>query len=100
MSDKVFNLIRLEEKRQKDTLMMIPSENYSSKEVQEAVGSVLSNKYSEGYPGRRYYQGNKIIDEIENLAIERDKKLFVVPHANVQQYSGSPANSAGEPEYG
>jgi|SRR3972149_1355642 len=94
MSEKVFNLIRLEEKRQKETLMMIPSENYSSKAIQEAVGSVLSNKYSEGYPGRRYYQGNKFIDEIENLAIERAKKLFGVPHANVQPYSGSPANSA------
>lgn len=94
MSDKVFNLIRLEEERQRNTLMMIPSENYASKEVQKAVGSVLSNKYSEGYPGRRYYQGNKIIDEIENLAIERAKKLFGVPHANVQPYSGSPANSA------
>ena len=92
--DKIFELIKKEEVRQRDTLMMIPSENYSSKEVQKAVGSVLSNKYSEGYPGRRYYQGNKIIDEIENLAIERAKKLFGVPHANVQPYSGSPANSA------
>lgn len=92
--DKIFELIRLEEERQRNTLMMIPSENYASNEVQKAVGSVLSNKYSEGYPGRRYYQGNKIIDEIENLAIERAKKLFGVPHANVQPYSGSPANSA------
>ena len=74
--------------------MMIPSENYSSKAVREAVGSVLAHKYAEGYPGRRYYQGNKIIDEIENLAINRAKKLFRVPHANVQPYSGSPANAA------
>lgn len=91
--DKVFELIKKEEKRQKETLMMIPSENYASKAVREAVGSLLMNKYSEGYPGRRYYQGNKIIDEIETLAIERAKKLFGVPYANVQPYSGSPANS-------
>lgn len=91
--DKVFELIKKEEKRQKETLMMIPSENYASKAVREAVGSVLMNKYSEGYPGRRYYQGNKIIDEIETLAAERAKKLFGVPYANVQPYSGSPANS-------
>ncbi|OGM11211.1 serine hydroxymethyltransferase [Candidatus Woesebacteria bacterium RBG_16_39_8b] len=94
MSEKVFELIRLEEKRQRETLMMIPSENYASKATRSAQGSMLSNKYSEGYPGRRYYQGNKYIDEIENLAIERAKKLFGVPHANVQPYSGSPANSA------
>lgn len=73
---------------------MIPSENYASKAVREAVGSVLMNKYSEGYPGRRYYQGNKYIDEIENLAIAKAKKLFGVVHANVQPYSGSPANAA------
>jgi glycine hydroxymethyltransferase len=91
--DKVFELIKKEEKRQKETLMMIPSENYASKAVREAVGSVLMNKYAEGYPGRRYYQGNKIIDEIETLAAERAKKLFGVPYANVQPYSGSPANS-------
>jgi len=94
MSEKVFELIRLEEKRQRETLMMIPSENYASKAVRSAQGSMLSNKYSEGYSGRRYYQGNKYIDEIENLAIERAKKLFGVPYANVQPYSGSPANSA------
>lgn len=92
--DKVFSLIKAEEKRQRDTLMMIPSENYSSKEVRLVMGSFLAHKYSEGYPGRRYYQGNKIIDEIENLAIERAKKLFKVPHVNVQPYSGSPANAA------
>lgn len=91
--DKIFDLIKKEEVRQKETLMMIPSENYAGKAVREAVGSVLMNKYSEGYAGRRYYQGNKIIDEVEMLAIERAKKLFKVPYANVQPYSGSPANS-------
>lgn len=92
--DEVLKLIRKEEKRQRETLMMIPSENYASKAVRTAVGSVLMNKYSEGYPGRRYYQGNKIVDEIENLAIEKAKKLFGVAHVNVQPYSGSPANDA------
>ncbi len=92
--NKISDLIKKEEKRQRETLMMIPSENYASKEVREAVGSVLMNKYSEGYPGRRYYQGNKIADEVENLAIGLVKKLFKVPYANVQAYSGSPANSA------
>ena len=91
--DEVFNLIKQEEKRQEETLTLIPSENYASYAVRDAVGSILTNKYSEGYPGKRYYQGNKIIDEIENLAIDRAKKLFSVPHANVQPYSGSPANS-------
>ena len=91
--DLIKKLIKKEEIRQRDTLMMIPSENYASKYVREAVGSVLMNKYSEGYSGRRYYQGNKIIDEIETLAVERAKKLFNVPYANVQPYSGSPANS-------
>ncbi len=87
------DLIKQEEKRQKETLMMIPSENYASKEVRAAVGSVLMNKYSEGYSGRRYYQGNKIADEVESFAIEKAKKLFGVEHVNVQPYSGSPANS-------
>ena len=86
-------LVKLEEKRQKETLMLIPSENYASKNVREFVGSRLSNKYSEGYSRRRYYQGNCFIDEIETLAIEKAKKLFKVSHANVQPYSGSPANS-------
>lgn len=90
---QIHKLIKLEEERQRDTLMMIPSENYASEAVREALGSVLGNKYSEGYPDRRYYQGNKIIDQIEELAIKKAKKLFGVPHANVQPYSGSPANS-------
>ncbi|MBM3284138.1 serine hydroxymethyltransferase [Candidatus Gottesmanbacteria bacterium] len=83
-----------ETQRQKDVLEMIPSENYASSAVREALGSVLTNKYSEGYSTHRYYQGNRYIDKIETIAIERCKKLFNVPHANVQSYSGSPANSA------
>jgi len=94
MADPVFELIKQEEQRQRETLMMIPSENYAYLEVREAMGSVLGNKYAEGYPGKRYYQGNKIVDQIEQLAIERAKELFGVPHANVQPYSGSPANTA------
>lgn len=90
----IAKLIKLEEKRQQDTLMLIPSENYAPSPVREAVGSLLSNKYSEGYPGRRYYQGNKYIDKIEQLAIDRAKKVYHVPFVNVQPYSGSPANSA------
>jgi glycine hydroxymethyltransferase len=92
--DSIQKLVRKEKLRQEETLMMIPSENYTSREVREAVGSVLMNKYSEGYPGKRYYQGNKIADEVEQLAIDRAKKLFGTPHANVQPYSGTPANSA------
>ncbi len=91
---KIYEFIKQEEKRQRDVLEMIPSENYTSKAVMEALGSVLTNKYSEGYPRKRYYQGNKLVDEIETLAQERAKKLFGVPYANVQPYSGSPANTA------
>ena len=87
-------LIAHEKERQKGTLMMIPSENYASEAVLEALGSALQNKYAEGYPGRRYYQGQEWVDQIENLAIDRAKKLFDVPYANVQPYSGSPANAA------
>jgi len=94
VDSKIAELIRREKERQEDTLMMIPSENYASPAVLEALGSVAQNKYAEGYPGKRYYQGNQNIDEIETLAIERAKKLFAVPHVNVQSYSGSPANSA------
>jgi len=92
--DKVFELIEKEEKRQKSQIHLIPSENFASEDVKKAVGSVLTNKYAEGYAGRRYYQGNSVVDEIENLAIETGKKLLGVPHINVQPYSGSPANSA------
>ena len=91
--NRIPELIKDEEKRQQDSLMMIPSENYASKAVREAVGSVLMNKYSEGYAGKRYYQGNIIIDEIENFAIGKAKELFGVEHVNVQPYSGSPANT-------
>lgn len=91
---EIGKLISNEEKRQQEVLEMIPSENYASKAVREALGSVLTNKYSEGYANKRYYQGNKYIDEIEKIAIDRAKKLFNVPHANVQPYSGSPANAA------
>ncbi len=87
-------IIADERKRQQDVLQLIPSENYTSPAVLEALGSVFTNKYSEGYPKRRYYQGNKNVDNIEILAQERAKKLFNVPHANVQPYSGSPANTA------
>jgi len=92
--DKIFELIKAEEERQRSQIQLIPSENFVSKEVAGAIGSCLTNKYAEGYPGRRYYQGNKIIDEIENLAIDRGKKLLGVEHLNVQPYSGSPANGA------
>src|SRR6266581_4051786 len=90
----IVDLIAKESRRQKETLMLIPSENYTYPEVREAVGSVLMHKYSEGYPGKRYYQGNFFVDQIENIAIKRAKELFKVPHANVQPYSGSPANAA------
>ncbi|MBI2664521.1 serine hydroxymethyltransferase [Candidatus Woesearchaeota archaeon] len=83
-----------EEARQELGLEMIPSENFVSKAVMEAMGSVMTNKYSEGYPKKRYYGGNEYIDEAEMLAVERAKKLFNVAHANVQPYSGSPANAA------
>lgn len=87
-------LIKLEEKRQQETLMMIPSENVASYAVEEAVGSSLGNKYAEGYPGRRYYQGQSVVDQLENVVMERAKKLFGVAAANVQPHSGSPANFA------
>ncbi|HEV7898175.1 MAG TPA: serine hydroxymethyltransferase [Planosporangium sp.] len=87
-------LVEGEAQRQHDVLRMIASENYVSPAVLEATGSVLTNKYSEGYPGRRYYEGQQFIDQIEQLAIDRTKALFGVDHANVQPYSGSPANLA------
>lgn len=90
----VQNLLTSELERQKDTIMLIPSENYVSTDILTAIGSVLTNKYSEGYAGKRYYQGNTHIDAVEKLAIQRAKDLFGVPYANVQPYSGSPANSA------
>ncbi len=95
MIDKqIRDLIKQEELRQAEMIDLIPSENFASDEVKMALGSCLTNKYSEGYSGKRYYQGNKFIDEIENLTIERGKKVLGVEHLNVQPYSGSPANSA------
>lgn len=91
---EIAKILRGEEKRQAEGLELIPSENIVSLAVREAMGSCLTNKYSEGYPGARYYGGNEIIDEIENIARERAKKLFGVPYVNVQPYSGSPANLA------
>jgi glycine hydroxymethyltransferase len=90
----VYALLQKEDKRQRDTITLIPSENYASLEVRSALSSVFTNKYSEGYSKKRYYQGNANADGIEILAIERAKKLFGVPHVNVQPYSGSPANTA------
>ena len=91
---KIFTLIEDEKLRQKEGLEMIPSENYTSSAVRECMGSILTNKYSEGYPKKRYYGGNEVIDEVEILAQDRAKKLFGVPYVNVQPYSGSPANLA------
>lgn len=91
---EIYDFIKLEEKRQKEGLELIASENYVSPAVLEAMGSVLTNKYSEGYPGKRYYAGNEVVDEVELLAIERAKKLFSAEHVNVQPLSGSPANLA------
>lgn len=91
---EVFKAIENETKRQMFGLEMIASENYVSKEVLEAMGSLFTNKYSEGYPHKRYYGGNEFVDVIEELAIERAKKLFKAEHVNVQPYSGSPANQA------
>src|SRR5215470_3153095 len=91
---EIHQLIVAEERRQREKIRLIPSENYTSKAVLEACGTVLQNKYSEGYPGKRYYEGQQYIDQIEQLAIDRAKALFGVDHANVQPYSGSPANLA------
>jgi glycine hydroxymethyltransferase len=90
----VAELIDAEIVRESETICLIPSENYVSRAVLEAMGSVFTNKYSEGYPGRRYYEGQQVVDRLEPLAIERAKALFGVEHANVQPYSGSPANLA------
>lgn len=90
----LFGFIEEETTRQLEGLEMIPSENYTSQAVMECNGSILTNKYSEGYPHKRYYGGNEFIDKIEDLAKERAKKLFGVEHVNVQPYSGSPANFA------
>ncbi|MEK7217880.1 MAG: serine hydroxymethyltransferase [Patescibacteria group bacterium] len=91
---EIHGMIIGEEQREWNTIRLIPSENYASDAVLEASGSVLTNKYSEGYPGKRYYEGQQFTDAIETLAIERAKKAFGMDHANVQPYSGSPANMA------
>jgi len=91
---EVFQLCRAEERRQAEKIRLIPSENYVSKAVLEASGTVFTNKYSEGYPGKRYYEGQDFVDPLEQLTIERAKGLFGAAHANVQPYSGSPANLA------
>ena len=91
---EVYGIIKKEERRQKEGIELIASENYVSRAVLEAMGSPLTNKYSEGYPGKRYYGGNEVIDEVENLAIARAKELFGAEHVNVQPLSGSPANLA------
>ena len=87
-------LLEDEFERQKTTLQLIASENFASPAVLRATGSVLTNKYSEGYPGKRYYGGNEVIDQVEDLARERAKALFGRPHANVQPHSGANANMA------
>ena len=90
----IFKAIKKEEKRQREHIELIASENFTSNAVREAMGSVLTNKYAEGYPGKRYYCGCENIDVIENLAIERAKELFGAQHANVQPHSGANANFA------
>src|SRR5436305_10027888 len=92
--DVIAQLIAAEEKRQREGLELIPSENYVSRDVLEAMGSVFTNKYSEGYPGKRYYGGQDFTDQVEQLAIDRAKQLFKADHANVQPHSGAPANEA------
>lgn len=95
VNDKqIYRFIKEEEKRQTEGIELIASENHVSPAVMEAMGSILTNKYSEGYPGKRYYAGNQVIDEIESLAINRAKKLFDAEHVNIQPLSGSPANMA------
>jgi len=90
----VFSLIEAEHRRQKDGIELIASENYVSDEVMRAMGSCLTNKYAEGYPGRRYYGGCQVVDQVESLAIERVKQLFGAEYANVQPHSGAQANMA------
>jgi len=92
--DAVWQMIQGEEKREREGLELIPSENYVSKDVLTALGSVFTNKYSEGYPGKRYYGGQEFTDQVEQLAIDRAKQLFRADHANVQPHSGASANEA------
>ncbi|RED45464.1 glycine hydroxymethyltransferase [Winogradskyella eximia] len=92
--EQIFELIQAERERQTDGIELIASENFVSDQVMEAAGSVLTNKYAEGYPGKRYYGGCEVVDEVENIAIERAKTLFGAAYANVQPHSGSQANTA------
>src|SRR4051794_22639613 len=94
IDEEIARLIAAEEKRQREGLELIPSENYVSRDVLTAMGSVFTNKYSEGFPGKRYYGGQEFTDQVEQLAIDRAKKLFKADHANVQPHSGAPANEA------
>ena len=91
---EVWTAVDAESTRQEQQLELIASENHTSAEVMAAMGTVLTNKYAEGYPGRRYYGGCEVVDEVENLAIERAKTLFGAEHANVQPHAGSQANEA------
>ncbi|MGI9593970.1 MAG: serine hydroxymethyltransferase, partial [Patiriisocius sp.] len=91
---QIFELIQAEHQRQLDGLELIASENFASQQVMDAAGSVLTNKYAEGYPGKRYYGGCEIVDEVEQIAIDRAKALFGAEYANVQPHSGSQANTA------
>ena len=90
----IFDLIRKEEERQINGIELIASENFVSENVLNAAGSVLTNKYAEGYPGKRYYGGCEVVDEIESIAIDRAKELFGAEYANVQPHSGSQANAS------
>ena len=92
--DKIFELIEKEQHRQNTNIELIASENFVSQDILKATGSILTNKYAEGYPGKRYYDGCEVVDEIESLAIERLKELFGAKFANVQAHSGSSANIA------
>ncbi len=94
MAEIIYDLIEQEEARQRAMIGLIPSENHFSPHVARVLSSSLSSKYAEGYPGRRYYEGNQVVDQVENLAIDRLKELFGVPYVNVQAHSGSPANTA------
>ena len=92
--EQIFELIHAEKQRQLNGLELIASENFVSEQVMEAAGSVLTNKYAEGYPGKRYYGGCEIVDEVEQIAIDRAKILFNAEYINVQPHSGSQANTA------
>ena len=94
IDNKIQQILAKEQARQRNTIELIASENFVSDQVLQAAGSVLTNKYAEGYPGKRYYGGCEIVDEVETLAIERLKELFNAEYANVQPHSGSQANTA------